>query len=82
MFEIVFWVSFVFSTLLAAFALSQCWSYKWQPLHTKIVFTALIIFLPLMGSLIYLKQRNELDAARRRNERQQRRRANETNRKK
>lgn len=82
MFEIIFWVGFVFSTLLAAFALSQCWGDKGQPLHTKIVFTVLIILLPVIGTIIYLKQQDELDAARSRNERQRRWRANEARRKK
>ena len=64
------WILLVFAILLSVLALSKLWPSQ-HPNHTKIVYTIIIVCIPIAGSLIYLHQEdaNEESAERRRRRR-------------
>ena len=54
------WIATLFAALLAIFVLTRLKA-EAQPWHSKIVYSILILLLPVVGAVIYLRQREELD---------------------
>ena len=49
------------AAMLALFALVHCLKDKEAPWHSKVVFSILILVLPIMGAAIYFRHLDELD---------------------
>jgi len=60
--DILFWISLAFSSLLAAFAISNLWQKEEFPKHYRITMTFVILLLPVLGSVIYFKQKYAMAA--------------------
>ncbi len=59
--ELTYWVTAIFAVLFAVFALSDIRKQKDHlPSHYRWVMTVLILLLPLVGSVIYYRQKDSM----------------------
>lgn len=49
-----------FTLLLSAYALLCCWKDDSAAPHHKVVYTVMIMLLPVLGPVIFFKQRDEM----------------------
>ncbi len=70
--DILFWVATIFSTLLAVYAVSDLLKSENEPVHYKITMTFVILLLPVLGAVIYFKQKYEMAAEDKKSKRRRR----------
>ncbi len=58
--ETLAWIAAGFALLLSAYALLCCWKDDDAARKHKVVYTIVIMLLPLLGPVIFFKQRDEL----------------------
>ncbi|MBP83544.1 MAG: hypothetical protein CMO61_06815 [Verrucomicrobiales bacterium] len=58
--ETLSWIAAGFILLLSAYALFCCWRDKDEPTKHRIIYTVVILLLPIFGAVIFFKQREEM----------------------
>lgn len=61
MFDLLTGITIVFVAILALYAVAQCLQDRSTPWHFKLIYSIIIIALPVFGAVMYLRQRDELD---------------------
>ena len=58
--ETLSWIAGSFILLLSAYALFCCWRDVGVPIKHRVIYTVLILLLPILGAVIFFKQREEM----------------------